>query len=284
LLRVDDGADTSAGSLPANLAAVSILGVDYVHGRVESTGGMLWVVGRDPGLFDYFLPERWRTTPHIRLFDNHETHFTTSKDNVRFVWKVSRVGEPPEVAAFGVDGFRVLAHGFNSPFEEVAIARWLSRRGIPTILPRAVYRTGHRSDLDESLFDPSRYKTHSGFHTLDGEPALETRRNYITVWDYWNGPEPTDADGDTPVAKSVNATQAVERGLLDHQESLDLVAEFNERLSRQGVEALRLLPEHILLSIDADQGLARDEKDRPISCLCNFQYLRLPTAPGDSDR
>jgi hypothetical protein len=75
----------------------------------------------------------------------------------------------------------------------------------------------------------------------------------------------------------VNAEQTVERGLLDYQESLDLVAELRERLSREGVEVFRLVPAHILLCIDADQALARDENGRLKSCLCNFQYLRLPT-------
>lgn len=280
--HVDDGSGKSTSTLPANLHAVNILGVDYIHGRAESTGGMLWVVGREPDLFDYFLPERWRTTPHIRLPDSHETYFTTSKDNIRFVWKVSRVGEPPQAAAFGVEGFRVLAQGFNSPFEEAAAAWWLNRRGIPTTLPRAVYRTGHRSELDESLFDLSRYKSHSEFRTFDGEPALDTRRNYITVWDYWNGPEPTEVAGGTPVARSINAAQAVERGLMGHQASLDLVAEYRERLSQEGVEVFRLLPQHILVSIDANQGLARDERGGFSSCLCDFQYLRLPTATTSS--
>ncbi len=190
-----DGRSRQLVSSPRTSAPSSILGVDYIHGRVESTGGMLWVVGRDPELFDYFLPERWRTTPQIRFLEIHETYFTTSKDNIPLVWKVSRVGERPEVAAFGADGFRVLAYGFNSPFEEVAAAWWLRRRGIPTILPRAIYRTGHRSQLDESLFDPSRYQTHAAFPALDGEPVLEARRNYITIWDYWNGREPMHERG-----------------------------------------------------------------------------------------
>jgi len=276
LLRPERGAGERARPLPTNLAAVDILGVDYVHGRAESTGGMLWVVGSEPDLFNYFLPERWRTTPQIRLFENHESYFTTSKDNVRFVWKVSRVGEPPEAAAYGVEGFRVLAHGFNSPFEEVSIAWWLNRRGIPTVLPRAIYRTGHRSELDESLFDPSRYQTHSESLTLDGEPILDTRRNYITVWDYWNGPEPIEAEGDRAVARSLNSAQALERGLLDPEESQSLVSEFRERLLREGVEPLRLLPEHILISIGADEKPARDDAGRLISCLCNFLYLSLP--------
>jgi hypothetical protein len=74
----------------------------------------------------------------------------------------------------------------------------------------------------------------------------------------------------------VNAEQAVERGLLDYQESLDLVVELRERLSREGVEVFRLVPTHILLYLDADQSPARDENGALKYCLCNFQYLRIP--------
>ena len=277
LLEGENRDSRSSAPLPANLRAVDILGVDYIHGRVESTGGMLWVVGREPELYDYFLPERWRTTPQIRFVDTHETYFTTSKDNIRFVWKVSRVGERPEMAAFGADGFRMLAYGFNSPFEKVAAAWWLRRRGIPTILPRAVYRTGHRSQLDESLFDPSRYHAHAGFRALDGGPILEARRNYITIWDYWNGSDPAREEEVAPVARALNVDQAAERGLLEPQESRDLVADFREELEKEGVEVFRLVPAHILLCLDADQTLARDESGGLKACLCNFQYLRLPT-------
>ncbi len=213
LLQEDNVDLSSPTALPSNLCAVDILGVNYIHGRVESTGGMLWVVGREPELYDYYLPERWRTTPQIRLLDVRETYFTTSKDNIRLVWKVSRVGERPEVAAFGPDGFRMLAYGFNSPFEKVAAAWWLRRRGIPTILPRAIYRTGHRSQLDESLFDPSRYRTHARFRASDGEPVLDARRNYITIWDYWNGQDPVMEEEDAPVGRSVNVRPGGRAGI-----------------------------------------------------------------------
>jgi hypothetical protein len=276
LLEGEEKPTSSTGSLPSNLHAVNILGVDYIHGRAESTGGMLWIVGCDPELYEYFLPERWRTTPQIRFMEIHETYFTTSKDNIRFVWKVSRVGERPEVAAFGADGFRMLAYGFNSPFEKVAAAWWLRRRGIPAILPRAVYRTGHRSQLDESLFDPSRYHTHAHYRALDNEPILQPKRNYITIWDYWNGHVPVSEE-EAPVGRSVNVDQAVERGLMNAHESSCLVADFKEKLENEGVEVFRLVPAHILLSIGPKQTLERDEKGRLRACLCNFQYLRLPS-------
>ncbi len=167
--------------------------------------------------------------------------------------------------------------------DSTALLRKLPRPGgyvaeeFPTILPRAIYRTGHRSQLDESLFDPSRYHTHARYRALDGGPILEARRNYITIWDYWNGPDPILEEEDAPVARSLSLDQAVERGLLEPQESRDLVADFREKLENEGVEVCRLVPAHILLSLDGDQTLARDESGGLNACLCNFQYLRLPT-------
>ena len=57
--------------LPEYLHRVTIMGVDYIYGHVESTGGALWVVGKDPKLFDYFQPERWRKTQQVKLSQTH---------------------------------------------------------------------------------------------------------------------------------------------------------------------------------------------------------------------
>src|SRR3989337_1740012 len=61
----------------------------------ESTGGRMWVVGRNARLFDYFLPERWRKTPSLSLSDANEVYYTVTKDNIHLVWETSRVGEIP---------------------------------------------------------------------------------------------------------------------------------------------------------------------------------------------
>ena len=272
---------TEAKSLPNHLRAARIFGVDYVYGHCESTGGVLWVVGQDPDLFDYFLPERWRTTPQIRLYENHETYLTTSKDAVRLVWKVSRVGEYPEVAAYGPEGFQVLAQGFNSPFEEIGLAYWLRRHRVRTILPRAIYRTGHKSQLKESLFDPSRYQSHKDYTSPDGEPILETGRNYVTIWDQWDGPVHLDDETEAMVYRSVNAAEAVERGLLTVAESEELVQSFLDRLDDLGVAATRLPSEHLLLSIGPDQELVRKADGTPDFRLCNLQFLRWKTLPNE---
>jgi len=260
--------------LPDHLRTARIFGVDYLYGHCESTAGVLWVVGKDPDLFDYYLPERWRTTAQIRLFENHETYLTTSKDAVRFVWKVSRVGEYPEVAAYGPDGFQLLAQGFNSPFEEIGLAYWLRRNGVRTILPRAIYRTGHKSHLKESLFDPSRYQSHRHHQSPDGEPILETGRNYVTIWDQWDGPVHLDDETEATVYRSINAAEAVERKLIADEEGVELVASVVERLGELGVEAPRLPPEHLLMSIGPDHELVRTEDGAPDFRLCNLQFLR----------
>lgn len=274
-LLLDDDLD-AAPPLPAHIEATRIFGVDYLVGHAESTGGLLWVVGQDPGLLDYYLPERWRTTPQIRLRDVHETFVTTSKDGIPVVWKVSRVGEQPEAAAFSARGFRVLAEGINSPFEEVAAAWWMHRRGLPVALPRAIYRTGHQSHLDESIFDSSRYRSHARLRTPDGDPILEMHLNYITIWDYWNGTDPASEDDEAAEFRTVDLAQAAERGLLDVSEVNDLVAAFRERLEHEGVDVYRLDPEHLLLSLEPDDAPRRDENGVPHLCLCNFLYLRYP--------
>ena len=83
----------TAKPLPAHLHATNVMGVDYIFGRAESTGGLLWVVGKDPDLFNYFLPERWRRTPKKKLSSHNQVFRTSTKDNINLVWRVSRMGE-----------------------------------------------------------------------------------------------------------------------------------------------------------------------------------------------
>jgi hypothetical protein len=71
--RARFSASARAELFPENLKLVTILGIDYVFGHAESTHGRLWVVGHDPELFDYFIPERWRHTPGKKLSASSET-------------------------------------------------------------------------------------------------------------------------------------------------------------------------------------------------------------------
>jgi hypothetical protein len=260
--------------LPAHLDATRILGVDYIQGRTESTGGVLWVVGRDPDLFDLFLPERWRTTPQLPLPPSRETYSTESKDHIRLVWKVSSVGERPEVATRGAPGFRVLAYGVNSPFEEVALAHWLHRQGVSTVLPLAIYRTGHHSLLHDWPYDTSRYRSHEGLQMPDGTPVLEMRRNYITLWEQWHGPDPRADEGAPSPYSPLDADRAVAEGWATADEASELVRDFRTRLLAAGVEDLNLLAAHLLVARGEDGALRREESGAIAARLCNLEFLR----------
>jgi hypothetical protein len=272
--NAEEGAPRRRSRLPAHLHATRILDVDYVHGRTESTGGVLWVVGRDPSLFDLFLPERWRTTPQLPLPPSRETYSTESKDHIRLVWKVSSVGERPEIATRGARGFRLLAYGVNSPFEEVALAHWLHRQGVPTVLPLAIYRTGHHSLLHDWPYDTSRYRSHEDLRMPDGSPVLEMHRNYIALWEQWHGPDPRADEGSLPPYSPLDVDRAVAEGWATADEASELVQDFRTRLLATGVEALSLLPAHLLVTRGEDGALARSETGAPVARLCNFEFLR----------
>ncbi len=114
--------DTPSGSpIPSHLKAVNILGVDYIFGHAESTGGLLWVVGRDPDLFNYFLPERWRRTPKTLLSDHNQVYYTKTKDDINLVWRVSRMGDLPWTYGPSFRKQAIHEHG-SSPWMSVAKA------------------------------------------------------------------------------------------------------------------------------------------------------------------
>ena len=259
---------------PPGLNPVTIMGVDYVYGEVESTGGMLWVVGRDPVLFDYFLPEKWRRTPRIGLSKHHEVYYTVTKDSIRLVWRVSKVGQRPDVDPLAEDGRRAAAYGYNSPFEEIAFSMELAAEGIATTYPRAVYMTGHKSDTSDSAVDGSRYESHRRWTGPDGHPILSPHHDYMTVWGYWNGPDEMLAVKDEEVYRGINATAAREGGLLTQDLLTQTMQTTAERLSAAGIEDLHFKGNHLLLSVDRSGRLVTDERGIPSVRICNFELLR----------
>ena len=272
-------------AFPPHLRPMRVFGVDYVCGRIESTNGALWVVGRDPELFDYFLPEKWRKTPRVRHSLVNQVYETTTKDNVRLVWRVSRVGELPDMDPFKPDERRILEHGYNSPFEEVALAMTLTARGIGAVYPRAVYRTGAGTQLLQGLDDNRRLATHRHLRTPDGEPILLPGHGYIILWGYWNGPDELLAVKDAPPYTSLNALHAYREGLLDEATYLRLLDRAGRRLADAGIEDLNLRGNHLLLSREAATGrLALDPDGLPTVLICNFELLKQtpPADPGNS--
>jgi hypothetical protein len=257
-----------------HLKHATFLGVDYVYGRAESTDGILWVVGRDPGLFDYFLPERWEHTPRTKLSANHEIYHTLTKDGIHLVWKVSKVGMLPDVDPFAEEERRILEYGFNSPFEEVSFALELSDRGIRTVYPRAIYMFGKQTAISETVFDKSRYKSHRALRTQEGDPILRKDHSYIIIWGYWNGPDEKLAEKDGDYLEGISALSAYRNGIISRKEYMDLLQRKAERLARVGMEDLHLRGSHVLLSLVGGGELVRDAEQVPDMRICNFELLK----------
>jgi hypothetical protein len=275
LVRQRDRFDTTKEhEIPPQLNQVDVFGVDYIYGGVESTGGALWVVGRDPVLFDYFLPERWRRTPRKKLSQVNQVFYTLTKDNIHLVWRVSRVGEKPDLHPDDIHGREVLEHGFNSPFEEFALALELERKGIRTVYPRAIYRTGTETSASEHISDKRRYRRHRRIILPDGQQALRPDRNYITVWGYWNGPDELLAVRDGEYYTGMGLLHAYREGVLSKEDLDELLEKERRRLAQAGVEDLNLRPEHLMITRDHEGQLIRDVDGGLEVRLCNFELLR----------
>ncbi len=267
--------DTNAANpLPAHLRATNVLDVDYVFGRAESTGGFLWVVGKDPDLFNYFLPERWRRTPKKKLSAHNQTFYTRTKDNIHLVWKISRMGDAPWSRNPEAHREEVRAYGFNSPFEEFAFALEMGRLGVQTIYPRAIYMTGRQRGSARPVSDERHYAALADFRTPDGDPVVRKERDYITIWGFWNGPDEVLAAQDGKFYQAVNVKRAFASRLISEQTMTELTQMMGCRLADCGFDDLNLRPHHLLISFDPAQKLVLDTRGKPEVRLCNFELIR----------
>lgn len=256
--------------LPDHLSRMEIFGVPYVYGHAESTGGHLWVVGNNARLFDFFLPERWRKTPSIKLSENRDIFYTITKDNIHLVWETSDVGEMPDENDKDYHP-KIREFGINSPFEEFAIAHELNQLGIPCVYVRAVYMTG--SYKIETSADLRRYESHKDILDPDGNPILQENHNFITIRGYYNGPDYWVAKQKTgALYEPVDLTRAVEKGIIDESLCLMLLEKVKEKLWKANYDGSLLKPSNLLLAIDGNGNIVTDSFDSPLVVIC---YLEL---------
>ncbi len=277
-LRLDEAAPAPAPDLPA----VEVLGVPYRFGT-SPDGGELWVVGRDASLFDYLLPDRWRRTPRIKLSAASEVYRTRTRDHIDLTYRRSRVGVRPRVDPLSAESRRIREAGYNSPFEEVAIATRLREMGIPTVTPRAVYRTGHASVKAMRLRDPSRFAAASARADADAAsrgPALSPEHDYYTIWDTYHGVDAVPGQGASHGYSALD--RAVEDGVLTEAEVTATLDRTRARLARTALPPESLAPHELVVPLDAE-GRARREGGEPLvvfslDALTAYEYglLREP--------
>ncbi|GBE03515.1 MAG TPA: hypothetical protein ENH01_13435 [Nitrospirae bacterium] len=260
----------TATPLPGHLRKMEIHDVPYIYGHTESTGGKLWVVGNNALLFDYFLPERWRKTPSIGLSGKKETFYTITKDNVHLVWRTSRVGELPEKDDEEYDPL-IQKFGINSPFEESAIALELTKLKIPCAYVRAIYKTA--SYKMEMSFDQRRYESHKNIFDPEGRPVLQEEHNYILIRGYYNGPDEWVARQSGPLYKRISLAEAVATGILEMDKSLLLLEKVKVKLEKAGYIGTLLKLDDLVLSLDNDGSIVKDNTGSPLVVICNFEYI-----------
>lgn len=253
--------------LPAHLSRMEIMGVPYVYGHAESTGGHLWVVGSNARLFDYFLPERWRKTPSIKLSELKEVYYTLTKDNIHLIWVTSRVGENPRED----EPASVAERGLNSPFEEFSIAHDLKHLGIPCVYVRAIYMTGTLKV--EASSDFRKYESHRSLLDPEGNPILQENYNYITIRGYYNGPDTWVAEQKGPLYVPFDLLKAVLKGLIDEAQALELTRKVKENLLKAGYDGSLLEPNDLLLALDSEGNIVKDESGSPLTIICNFELI-----------
>lgn len=266
--------------LPPHLKRIELLGVPYIYGRAESTAGWLWVLGNDPGLFKYFLPERWRRK-QVKLSRTNDVYYARSKDFIELVWKVSHVGELPP-GDLSDPGFRdVLLVGYNSPFEEAAIALDLSRRGVKTVYPRAIYVTGSSDDLCRPLLDERRFERHKCWRSPDGRPVLAMDHDYVMVWGYYRGLEDAEAIEGESKWTPIDVLRAMHKGIISESEAQEFLARQERTLADAGYRDWRLRPDHILISYIPGNGIKLEADGRPELRHCNFETMAETTCRLD---
>ncbi len=257
-------------SVPAHLKTAEIFEVPYIYGHAESTGGHLWVVGRNARLFDYFLPERWRKTPSLKLSDKKEVFYTITKDNIHLVWETSRVGELPGEEDGGSDDPRIRQYGIKSPFEEFAIARELTDLGIPTVYVRAIYMTG-TTKIEPSV-DFRRYESHKDILDPEGNPILQEDHNYITIRGYYNGPDYSVAE-QGPRSVPIDLSRATYQGIIDESTCQMLLQKVKENLRIAGYDGSLLKPNDLLLAVDSAGKIMNNRYGEPEVIICNFELI-----------
>jgi hypothetical protein len=269
---LDDQRDRmTATPLPSHLAATEVLGVPFIFGHAESTGGRLWVVGRNGRLFDYFLPERWRKTHSWKLSENNEVFYTVTKDHIHLVWKTSRVGEAP-AAMSDLPAEKALEYGFNSPFEEFAIASFCASHGVPGVYMRAIYATGTLKI--EQSFDMRRFESHDLLRDPNGRQILLSDHNYITLRGYFNGSDEWVAKQAGRLYRPIDLDQALAKGHIDSLTHRKMFEKTLGDLKNIGYDGTLIRGNDLLCALDPENGFLTDTSGAIEVRICNFELVK----------
>ncbi len=256
--------------------SVTIFGRPYLETETESSGGRLWVAGTTEELIDFFVPEKWQTTPRQRLSRSGGTYLTNTKDNIKLVVKESRVGDRPVFDPLFEKGDDAVFFGYNSPFEEASISAAMESAGLPVIRLCAIYLKNQVYSVADYRKDTSRYDSHHAFLGADGQPVLREDRQYLTLWQYWEGSSMDMLLYPHGRYEPVNLLMAYYRGIIDRKEYESILRYTEFKLSTKGFHDFASKSTHIILLLDREGVLVKDETGMPLYRYCNFALIKKP--------
>ena len=253
--------ESNIRTMPSSLKSLTVCGIPYIFGATPN-GGKLWVAGKNHKLFDYFLPENWRTRDRIRLSSRNEAYHSVTPDNIHLVYKRSRIGILPESNPLDVTVSPIVEHGYNSPFEEVAIAERLRENGISATHPRAIYRTGQRSTLVRFNLDPRRYEATRNLLTPEDPPEkiLSDQHDYYVLWGCWRGIDPEMGYlPESPHWGLTTINQALNDHLIAPDEATAIMGNTMARLEKLHIANMFIGKYDYLLSFNDDMRTLRKD-------------------------
>jgi hypothetical protein len=163
-------------------------------------------------------------------------------------------------------------HGYNSPFEKVALALEMARKGVRTTYPRAVYMTGPVKP-EEAAGDQRRFDAFRDLRAPDGKAVMPRDHDYVTIFGYWRGRNDEDAVSDSMLWTPIDLAQAASKGLITAGKAEELVERQRRKLLAAGFVDLDLKADHVLLSYIPGGALKEDESGEEELRHCNFELV-----------
>ena len=163
-------------------------------------------------------------------------------------------------------------HGYNSPFEKVALALEMQRKGVRTSYPRAIYITGPVKPYERPL-DARRFDAFEHVLAPDGKPVLPRDHDYITLFGYWRGREDDEAVEDQLLLTPIDLAQAGAKGIISQERQEELVQRHRRTLHEAGFVDLNLKADHVLLSYIPGGLVKTDGHGTEELRHCNFELV-----------
>jgi hypothetical protein len=191
------------------------------------------------------------------------------------VLKTSKIGLKPDADPFNKRGRKILEHGFNSPFEEIALALELNKKELPSIYPRAIYMTGSIATILEEDLDNSRYVSHEDILVPNKqESILKKHHDYIILWGYWNGTDEMLAAFDGNYFTPISALNAYRHSIISRNVYFAIMEKTRDIMLTVSVEDLNFRGTHILLTLNENRKIVEGKDGLPVARLCNLEYLK----------